>query len=332
MSRLPALRQSADRVQQRHPWLALPVAAWKKFDDDRAGNLAALMAYYAFVTLFPLLLVLVTLLDLGLASDPALRERIIRSALSNYPVFAPELRSNVRALHSAGAAVAIGLIGALLGARGLAGAAQNALNTTWAVPRYRRPGFPQSLLRSIGLIVLVGPGEVATSLLTGLAWDARHVLSGAGARTVALVASLVLDALLFWLAFRLATASWVRTLDLLPGAVIAAVTWQVLQAFAAYLIADQLARESTVYGVFAIVLGLLAWLYVQAQVAVYAMELSVVWVHRLWPRSLFPPPHTQADLRAGRMLAAAEQRQRELGVQLTPPGGGDAAPGEEAAP
>ena len=169
MTRLQALQQDSDRLQQRHAWLAFPLAAWKKFSDDRAGLLAALIAYYAFVSLFPLFLVLITILDLVLAGDPALRERVVSSALSNYPVFAPELKSNVRALHSAGLALAVGLTGTLLGARGLADATQNALNTTWAIPRDQRPGWPQSLLRSIGLIVLVGPGEIATSLLSGLA-------------------------------------------------------------------------------------------------------------------------------------------------------------------
>ena len=306
MSALPAWARAADRLQQRHAWLAFGVAALRKFGDDEAGSLAALIAYYAFVSIFPLLLILLTLLDLVLASDPALRERVLGSALSNYPVFAPELKSNVHAVREAGTALAIGLAGLLIGTRKLAIATQNALNTAWAVPRGQRPGRRSALLRSIGLIVLVGPGEIATSLLSGLAGGAGHVLSGPGARLVAVAISLVLDTLLFWLAFRLATAVQVRTRDLRVAAVVAAGAWQVLQVAGGYLLAQQLVRRSALYGVFAIVLGLLAWLYLQAQIALYAVELSVVRAHRLWPRSLFPPPVTEADLRARRLRAAIE--------------------------
>lgn len=145
MSRLQALQQYADRLQRRHAWLAFPLAAWKKFSDDRAGYLAALIAYYAFVSLFPLFLALVTILDLVLASHETFREHIVDSALASYPVIGQQLKSNVHALSSAGPALAIGLIGTLFGARGLALATQNALNAAWAVPYHRRPMLGRSL-------------------------------------------------------------------------------------------------------------------------------------------------------------------------------------------
>jgi membrane protein len=326
MSKLQSLQLHADRLQQRQRWLAFPLAAGKKFADDQAGNLAALIAYYAFVSLFPLFLALVTILDLLLASHPAFRERIVSSALASYPVIGPQLKSNVHALSSTGAALAIGLIGTVLGARGLAVATQNALNVAWAVPYYRRPRLPGSLLRSLGLITIVGPCELATLVLSGLAGGAGHVLTGIGARTGAVAISLALNAGVFWLAFRLATASQVRTRELRLGAVIAATAWQVLQTAGGYLVAHQLARYSALYGVFAIVLGLLAWLFLQAQITLYAVEVNVVRVYRLWPRSMFPPPTTplaqltEADVRAYRMYAEAEQRLPGLDVEVKPPG------------
>jgi membrane protein len=326
MSKLPSLQQDADRLQQRHAWLAFPLAAWRKFADDRAGNLAALIAYYAFVSLFPMFLALVTILDLVLASHPAFRERVVSSALASYPVIGPQLKSNVHALSSTGAALAIGLAGTLIGARGLALATQNALNSAWAVPFTMRPKLGASLLRSLGLITVVGPGELATLVLSGLAGGSGHVLTGIGARIGAIALSLVANAGVFWLAFRLATASRVRTRQLLPGAVIAATAWQVLQVAGGYLVSHQLARYSALYGVFAIVLGLLAWLFLQAQITLYAVEINVIHAYRLWPRSVFRPRFvppgrlTEADLRAYRMYARAEQRMPGLDVQLTLPG------------
>jgi membrane protein len=326
MSRLLALQRYADRLQQRHAWLGFPLAAWRKFSDDRAGYLAALIAYYAFVALFPLFLALVTILDLVLAGNEDFREHIVDSALASYPVIGPQLKSNVHALSSSGPALAIGLIGTLFGARGLAMATQNALNTAWAVPFHRRPGFGGSLLRSVGLIAVVGPCELATLVLSGLSGGAGHLLGGAAARIAAIAVSLVLNVGVFWLAFRLAAASQVRARAMLLGAFLAASAWQALQVLGGYLVSHQLARHSAFYGVFAIVLGLLAWLFLQAQITMYAVEINVVRAFRLWPRSVirprFVPPDrlTEADVRAYRLYARAEQRMPDLGVRLEAPG------------
>jgi membrane protein len=317
------LLSRADQIQQGRPWLAFPVATWKKFGDDQAGNLAALIAYYAFASVFPLLLVLVTVLDLTLRHDPALQQRVLNSALSQYPEIGDQLRSNVHSLQETGVALVIGLIGTFLGARGVAVATQNALNSAWEVPFFRRPSFPWSLLRSLGLILVVGPGEIAAIFLSSIAGNG-HLLSGAGAHVAAIAVSLVLNAALFWLAFRLATAAEVAAADLRLGAIVAAIAWEALQLAGGYIVGHQLSRDSSLYGAFGIVLGLLAWLYLQAQITLYAVELSVVRAHRLWPRSMFPPPVTEQDLAAYRLYARAEQRRPGLEIELhqdDPPAG-----------
>jgi YihY family inner membrane protein len=326
MEALKRLLGAADRVQQRRPWLAVPVATWKKFGDDQAGNLAALIAYYAFAAVFPLLLVLVTVLDLVLKDNPALRKELLHSALSQYPVIGPELGRNVHSLNQTGFALVIGLILTFLAARGVANAGQNALNSVWEVPRMDRPGFPWSLLRSLGLILVIGPGVIATTTLSGVAGGTGH-LGGAASRIAAATVSMVLNTGLFWLGFRLATARQVATRDLRLSAILAALAWQVLQLAGGYFIAHQLASNSA-YGAFAVVLGLLAWFYLQAQITLYLVELDVVRTRRLWPRSLAPPPLTGADLRAYQLYAEAGQRRPDVDVDIRPePGvtGGTAA-------
>jgi YihY family inner membrane protein len=284
------LLHTADRLQQRQSWLAFPVAVWKKFSDDQAGDLAALVAYYSFASLFPLLLVFVTVLDIVLGSHPALRDQVLSSTFAQFPVVGPQMKSNVHSLNQTGTALAVGLLLTFLGARGVAGAVQNALNSVWDVPRERRPGFPWSLLRGITLIIVVGLGVIATSLLSGLAAGAGHSLTGAGGGVPAIAVSLLLNIGLFWLGFRLATASEVSTGDLFPGALLAAIAWQVLQLIGGYIIGHQITRSSSLYGAFAVVLGLLAWLYLQAQITLYAVEANVVRARRLWPRSLTVSP------------------------------------------
>jgi membrane protein len=283
------LLHAVDRLQQRHTWLAFGVAVWKKFGDDQAGNLAALVAYYCFASLFPLLLVFVTVLDIVLGSHPALHDQVLSSTFAQFPVVGPQLRSNVHSLQQTGPALALGLLLTFLGARGVAGAVQNALNTVWGIPPARRPGFPWSLLRGIILIIVVGLGVIATSLLSGLAAGAGHAITGAGGHAATVAVSLLLNIGLFWLGFRLATAAEVTSSELFPGAMLAAVAWQALQLAGGYIVGHQLAHSSPLYGVFAIVLGLMAWLYLQAQITLYAVEVAVVRSRRLWPRALTEP-------------------------------------------
>ena len=316
MSHIQRTLRAADRWQQRHRGPAFGIAAWKKFGDDQAGNLAALIAYYAFASIFPLLLVLVTVLDLVLSHNPAARQRVINSALAGFPLIGDQLKQNVHALGQTGAALVIGLVLTFLGALGIAAAMQNALNSVWEVPFSRRPGFPRSLLRSIGLILVVGIGQIVTGTLSGIAGGSGHVISGAWLHVATVAVSLLFNVGVFWAGFRLATASEVATRDLRLGAFIAAPAWQVLQLAGGYLVAHQLARSSSLYGTFGLVLGLLAWLFLEAQITLYAVEMNVTAVCGLWPRSLFPPPLTEQDLAAYRLYAEAEQRRPELRVEV----------------
>jgi YihY family inner membrane protein len=306
--------RSVDRAQQRQPWLAFPVAVWKKFGDDQAGNLAALVAYYGFASLFPLLLVLVTVLDIVLKNDPSLRQDVLSSAFGQFPVVGPQLRNHLGSIQATGPALVIGLLLMFLGARGVAGAMQNALNSVWEVPMERRPGFPMNLLRDVALILVVGLGLLITSTLSGFAAGTGSVLSGPGAYIAAIVISFGLNIGVFWWGFRLATASEVTAREQFLGALLAAGTWQILQLVGGYIVGHQLAHSTSLYGVFAIVLGLLAWLYLQAQFTLYAVEVSVVRSRRLWPRSLAPPPLTAQDRRALVLQAKTQQRRPEVKI------------------
>jgi YihY family inner membrane protein len=319
MDALKKLIAALDRLQQSQPWLAFPVAVWKKFGDDQAGNLAALIAYYGFASLFPLLLVFVTVLDIVLAQNPELKTKVLDSAFAHFPVIGDQLKATAQghALSGTGVALAIGLVLTFLGARGVAAAAQNALNTVWGVPFSRRAGFPWSLLKQLGMILAVGIGLLATTLLSGLAGTSASVLGGTAAQVGTVAVSLVLNVGVFWLGFRLAVEREIKARQMLPGAVLSAVVWQILQLLGTYLVSHQISKSSSVYGVFGVVLGLLAWLYLQAQFTLYAVEANVVSVRRLWPRSFAPPPFTPEDVRAFAMYARIQARRPEQEIETT---------------
>jgi membrane protein len=300
-----------DRFQQRHAVLAFPIAVWKKFGDDQGSNLVGLLAFYAFVSIFPLLLVVVTVLGIVLNGHPDLQQRVANSALVEFPIIGKQILANVHGLPASGIGLAVGIVGSLLGARGLANATQNAMNEMWAVPQYRRPGFPASWGRSYGLLGVMGLALLTTSIVSGIAtWggdSTGRVLSLVGATLL----SLLLNIGFFWIGMCLATAKEVRPRQLWLGALIAACAWQVLQLLGTYIVSHQLRHSSELYGTFGVVLGLIAWLSLQAMVTLYAVEVDVVRAKRLVPRSLFPPPLTPEDRRAYESYMQAEQRSPE---------------------
>jgi YihY family inner membrane protein len=320
MNQVEKTARTVDRFQQRRPWLAFPVAVWKKFGDDRAGNLAGLIAFFGFASVFPLLLVLVTILDITMRNYPGVKESLEHSALAQFPVIGQEIGKQVHSISGRGVPLAMGVIFTLFGSRGIANAMQNALNEVWGVPLADRPRFPWNVLRSLGLIAVVGGGLIVTGALSGLAAGAGHVVTGVGALILATAVSLVLNVGVFLLAFRLATAKDVSWRNLRVGAVLAAIVWQVLLSLGTYFVNHQLHHSSSLYGTFAVVLGLMTWLYLEAQATLYAAEVNVVLVKHLWPRALVTPPYTKADREAQLMYAQATKRDRGevINVSLIP--------------
>jgi inner membrane protein YhjD len=295
-----------DAFQQRHRPLAFTFAVVKKFGDDQGGNFAAQLTYYGFVSLFPLLLVLVTVLGFVLHDDPELQRQILDSALADLPVIGDQIRNNVTSLKGNGVGLAVGLVVILYGGLGLANASQDAMNRVWEVPMRARAGFFPRLARSLALIGVLGGGILMSTFLSR--FGAGNANLGDAVRVALYLGGIVLNVGVFAVAFKVLTSRPLGWLDVLPGAVVAAIGWEVLQAFGAFVVQHWLQNMSPTYGLFAIVLGLLAWIFLEARVVLYAAQVNVVRVQKLWPRSLAPPPFTDADRRAFEAYALREER------------------------
>lgn len=300
-----------DAFQQRHPSAAITYAISKKFGEDQAGNLAGLIAYYGFVCLIPLLMVAVTILGLVTAHDPGAQSRLLDSTLRDFPVIGPQIGHDVHALDGGGIVLAAGLLLALWSGLGVVKAFQDAMNAIWNVPFERRPGFLPSNLRAFGMLIVLGSVTLGSTIMAGVV-----VGSGRGWVALGLVISLLLNVVLFLVAFRILTAADVSWTDVAPGAVLGALVWTGLDAAGGYYVSHQLRNASEVYGSFAVVIVLLAWLYLGAQLTLYAAELNVVRKHRLYPRSLIQPPLTDADRRALRRYAKQQARRPEEEVEV----------------
>jgi membrane protein len=303
-----------DRRQQGSPRLSFVAAVVKKFSDDQASQLAALIAYYGFFSLFPLLLVFVTVLGFVLQGNPSAQNSVLHSTLSQFPIIGDQLQRNVHSLTGSGLDLAIGLAGSLFAGLGITGATQNAFNQVWYVPRKRRPDFLRSRLRGLGLLAVLGVLAIVSTVAAGF-------VTGGGGSSVAsalggVIVAFVVNLLLFFTAFRFLTAAEVQTRDLLPGVLVGAVMWQILQHLGGYYVNHVVRHAKETSGLFAFVLGLLAWLYLGAQVTLLAAEINVVRARRLWPRSFFSDPLLEADKRALTSSAEVEERLHEQNVEV----------------
>jgi membrane protein len=301
-----------DRRQQRSRRLSFVAAVVKKFSDDQAGQLAALIAYYAFVSLFPLLLVLVTVLGFVLQGDPSEQKRILDGTLGQFPLISDQLR--LQSLTGSSVGLAVGVVGSLLAGMGITGATQNAFNRIWHVPFKHRPNWLHARLRGLGMLAMLGTLSIVSTTAAGYVGSASHA---AAAVVAGVLVAFALNLALFMTAFKLLTAVDVSWRDLLPGVIVAAVFWQLLQHLGGFYVEHELKRTGPLYGVFALVLGLLAWLYLGAQLTILAAEVNVVRHRRLWPRSFFSDPLLDADRRALTSSAEVEERVHEENVEVS---------------
>jgi membrane protein len=303
-----------DKVQQRHRWLAIPTAVLRKFGDDQAGSLASLLAYYAFFSVFPLLLVFTTILGFVLQGNAGAQRSIESSVLGQFPVIGDQIK--VHALTGHTLALVIGLVVALLGGLGVTRAAQNAFDRVWAVPFKQRSDFLRTRVRGLALLALLGSLFLAATAGSGLVTG----LGGPFVKMGAIAVSLVLNFGLYLAAFRFLTSATIATRRLWLGVAVAAVFLEILQLAGGIYINHVYRHASAFYSQFALVIALIVWLHLVAHITLYAAEINVVVSRRLWPRSLIGPPDSPADRKTLTALAKVEERHddEQIDVRFKP--------------
>lgn len=301
---------AADRFQQRRRWLAFPVAVFRKMSNDQGGSLAALIAHYGFLSLFPLLLVFSSILGFVFGSDPGLKTQVIHTVARSFPSL-----SGFVSTHTEGSSLALGAgaFVALWAGLGVTRATERAMNNIWDIPLAERPNLWWSRLRGLAMLGMLG---LAFLISTGLA--SLQQAGGVFAVPVALLSvavPLALNFALYLLAFQVLTNRHLPWRMVVPGAAVGAVGWTALQSLGAFYVHHELAHASQLYGTLASVIGLLAWLYLGAMLTLYAAEVNVVLANRLWPRSLSSRATTDADRRA--LVRMAREYERVAGEVIS---------------
>jgi YihY family inner membrane protein len=302
-----------DTAQQRHLPTAFVFGVVKKFGDDNGGALVANLAYAAFVSVFPLLLILVTVLVNVAAGNPSLRHALIDGATRQFPLVGHQLAGIHALRRSSITGLVTGLLLLLWGVTRLAQAGLFTMEQVWNLPGPARPGYFPRLARSIVFLAVLAVGLVTSTVLASLATYGHN---SAPITVLAELLAAAANIALYLASFRVLTPKGVPTRDLVAGSVAGGIAWTVLQALGAYLVHHFL-RSNSVYGVFATVLGLVGWIYLGVQVTVYAAEINVVLARRLWPRAIVQPPLTEADRASMALQALANQRREEQCVQVT---------------
>jgi len=287
-----------DRGQRRFPPVGFPLAVIYKFFDDQGNYLAAIITYYAFIAIFPLMLLGTSILGFFLEGRADLQKELLDSALSQFPIIGDQLAKQGGIKGSTGGVV-VGSIVALYGAMGLGQAIQNTLNTAWSVPRNSRPNPFLLRFRSLVLLATAGLAVLIVSVISTLGANTEvfgHSVDTTLRWGIVIVTTLVVGTMLTLL-LRFGTTRDHPLRSAAPGAFVLAVMWQVLQyGGAVYVTRVIKGADNTMNQTFATVLGLIAFLYVAAVMGVLSMEVNVVLVRRLWPRALLTPFTDAVDL------------------------------------
>jgi inner membrane protein YhjD len=313
---MPDLVSRLDDLQRSRRAVGFPLAVVYKFFDDQGNYLAAAITYYAFIAIFPLLLIASSVLGFVLQGDPGLERKLLNSALSQFPIVGTQL-GRPEGLHGSTSAVVVGALTALYGVLGLGQAAQNALNTTWAIPRNSRLNPIHSRLLSFVLLAVGGLSVLAVAMLSSFA---GQLDLGPGFEVLTWLISLAaiaLTALLLAVMMSVATAQRHRLRTELPGSVFIAVLWQLLQVVGGAYVAHVVNKASQMNGVFALVLGLVAFIYVAAVIGVLGFEINVVARKKLYPRALLTPFTDEVELTEADRKVYTEyaQAQRHKGFE-----------------
>ena len=301
-----------DGLQRRHGALAFPYAVVRKYYDDDGGREAALITYYGFLSVFPLLLLGVAFLSRVLVANADLRARLVDAIVP--AGLESTVDDSLATLPTSRIAFAVGVIGLVFTATGVVYSADRTLNHIAAVPYRLRAGVVVRMLRSVVAVVILLIGVVAVGALT-VAVTAVDWLPVSG-RWLAGLGSAVVVFMVLMAVGRLLLDRPARWTALAPAAALGSAVVALVLQLGAALLTVLATRAGPVYGSFAVVAAIFALLNLVSRALVYAAEVAAVYHARLWPRSVDPLRPTDADVRAVLLLGRVHEHSAAIRVDV----------------
>ncbi len=307
------VRDWADDFQRRHTIVGFPYAVIKKYGDDEGGRHAALLTYYGFLSIFPVLLLVVFVISTALRDNESLRQQVVDAIVPDQ--FQDTVDAALLALPTGGLPLVIGVVAALFTGLGIVFSTYQTLNHVAAVPHRSRLEFFPRYLRIIAMLLLLILGAAGIGVLTVLSGSIVEIQNVSF--LAAYTGTVTIMFLLMWAATALLLPHRARFRIVWPAALLGSMAVAGLLTFGASLLPQFVARSGPVYGSFATIAGFFALLYLVSQVVVYAAEVAIVRHRRLWPRALDMLNPTEADRRALQYLAREQERIRIERIHVT---------------
>lgn len=263
----PPVRHARRRIRA----FDVAVEATVGFVLHQSGRNAAVLAYYGFLTLFPLIMVATTVLGFILQNRPDLEADIVDTALAQIPILGDQLERQTGEVSGSIIALIIGLVAALWGSTRAFAGLQTALDDIWEVPILERPNIVVRRIHSLVGVVVIGTAQVAMVTVTAIVGWADL---GAASIVVIMIGVLVVNTVVVGTMFRYLTAAKVGWSMVKYGAVVTGVAYTALQVFGTSIMSRLLAGAQSVYGAFASVLAITGWLSIHAIISLYAAEIN----------------------------------------------------------
>jgi YihY family inner membrane protein len=253
-----------------------------------------MIAFWAFFSIFPLFLALVTIL--GYVLHTGQRMNVLKHIAAYFPLLDT---STLHSLTGSWWPILVGIFSALWSGMAVVKTTQTAFNAVWEIPKKDRAGFLEQTWRALLAMSTIGVGLIVATIVSGYATgQSAGVNLGWGGRLLGYAIAIVLDVGLFLAAFRTLTDREIGIRDVVPGALLGGVVFWILQQVSSFIITRHLGSAQSTYGNFATVITMLWWFYLQAQITLLGAQLNVVLKEHLHPRTFFGGPTTEADYRA----------------------------------
>ena len=259
------------KFRERSPAIDFALSGVDGFLRHRTGLYASLLAYYGFISVFPLLAAFTTILGFVLQNNEELQKTIVDSAFANIPFIGSTIQSNPADIHGSVIVLVLSLATSLWAGTRAFVVAQTSMNDIWEVPEADRPKQARKRLLALAAIMVVGTDQIVSGYLSGVI----GVGDQGPVRLLVLVAiAISVNIVALGVSYRILVARPLDRRQVMPGAIAGGLVFSVFQVIGGSFVTRSIKRASPIYGSFATVIALLAWLSLHAMVALIGLEAN----------------------------------------------------------
>jgi uncharacterized BrkB/YihY/UPF0761 family membrane protein len=264
-------------LRGKHPAIEVGVDALDGWRRHISGRNASVLAFFGFLSIFPLLLAATTILGLALDGNDDLQRRIIDGALADIPVLGEQLQNDPTSLDGSVRVLVLGLGVALWSATKAFVALQVGLDDVWEIDVDHRDAIHKQRGKALLGLVFIGGAQIAGLAVTTVVSEAGLPLGG---RLVLFGATVAINVVVVAAMYRYLGSARLWWADIWPGSIAAGIAATLIQQFGTMIVVQITSNASDTYGQFAVVLGLVTWLSLLAIATIMSAEFNAALMRR----------------------------------------------------